>query len=80
MLLCTESVGCMPTFRSIDFYPGRVTTEEANLSWIETYAKYFGTFTKRQQQVSVDIFVINTKLKGRFLSLTFMFKWPMLLQ
>ena len=36
MLLCTESVGCMPmpTFRSIDFYPVQaklqVTTEEAN--------------------------------------------------
>jgi len=71
MLLCTESVGCMPTFRSIDFYPGRVTSYNRgdqfltaiNLSWMETYAKYFGTFTKRQQQVSVDIFVINTKLK-----------------
>ena len=42
MLLCTESVGCMPTFRSIDFYPVQaklqVTTEEANfynLSWME---------------------------------------------
>ena len=34
MLLCTKSVGCMPTFRSIDFYPVQaklqVTTEEAN--------------------------------------------------
>ena len=72
MLLCTESVGCMPTFRSIDFYPGRVTRYNregqfltaTNLSWMETYAKYFATFTKRQQQVSVDIFTINIKLKG----------------
>ena len=63
MLLCTESVGCMPmpTFRSIDFYPVQaklqVTTEEAN------FLTYHGWRWRLKQNI---LGLLKTSFHGHF--------------